>query len=62
MAIYNPLKSVELHLHIPGMNITTSLDESEKVSVEDTGTTENTEWSRYTPVATKLTSMELHQG
>ncbi|XP_050806773.1 orexin receptor type 2 isoform X2 [Gopherus flavomarginatus] len=58
----SPLKSVELHLRTPGMNMTSSLDEAEGVSVEDSGTTDNTEWAKFIPGVTKLTLLELHQG
>ncbi|TFK06774.1 hepatocyte growth factor-regulated tyrosine kinase substrate [Platysternon megacephalum] len=58
----SPLKSVELQLRTPGMNTTSSLDEAERVSVEDSGTTENTQWAKFIPGVTKLTLLELHQG
>ncbi|KAF1434068.1 Orexin receptor type 2, partial [Spheniscus mendiculus] len=61
-ATLSPLKSVELHLHIPGMNMTSNLDEAVRVSAEDTANTENVEWDRFVPSITKLTSMELQQG
>ncbi|NXL84959.1 OX2R protein, partial [Alectura lathami] len=61
-ATFSPLKSVELHLHIPGMNITSNLDEAVRTSAECTGRTEKTEWDKFVPSITKLTSMELQQG
>lgn len=61
-ATFSPMKSVELQLHIPGMNMTSNLDEAVRVSAEDTGNTENEEWDKFVPSITKLTSMELQQG
>ncbi|NWI99358.1 OX2R protein, partial [Crypturellus undulatus] len=61
-ATLSPLKSVELHLHIPGMSMTSNLDEAVRVSAEDTGTAENAKWDKFIPSKTKLTSMELQQG
>lgn len=56
----SPLKSAELHLHIPGMNMTSNIDEAMRVSAEEK--TENAEWDKFVPSITKLTSMELQQG
>ncbi|NXM64546.1 OX2R protein, partial [Illadopsis cleaveri] len=61
-AMLSPLKSAELHLHIPGMNMTSNIDETMRVSAEDTVKTENAEWDKFVPSITKLTSMELQQG
>ncbi|RMC17457.1 hypothetical protein DUI87_06039 [Hirundo rustica rustica] len=61
-AMLSPLKSAELHLHIPGMNVTSNIDEAMRVSAEDTAKTENAEWDKFVPSITKLTSMELQQG
>ncbi|NXC83684.1 OX2R protein, partial [Cercotrichas coryphoeus] len=61
-AMLSPLKSAELHLHIPGMNMTSYIDEATRVSAEDTVKTENAEWDKFVPSITKLTSMELQQG
>ncbi|XP_031960552.1 orexin receptor type 2 isoform X2 [Corvus kubaryi] len=61
-AMLSPLKSAELHLHIPGMNMTSNIDEAMRVSAEDTVKTENAEWVEFVPSITKLTSMELQQG
>ncbi|KAF4795955.1 Orexin receptor type 2 [Turdus rufiventris] len=61
-AMLSPLKSAELHLHIPGMNMTSNIDEAMRVSAEDTVKTENAEWDKFVPSITKLTSMELQQG
>ncbi|XP_010124849.1 PREDICTED: orexin receptor type 2-like, partial [Chlamydotis macqueenii] len=61
-ATLSPLKSVELHLHIPGINMTSNLDEAVRVSAEESGNTENAEWDKFIPSVTKLTSMELQQG
>lgn len=58
----SPLKSAELHLHIPGMNMTSNIDEAMRVSAEDIVKTENAEWNKFVPSITKLTSMELQQG
>ncbi|XP_032911780.1 orexin receptor type 2 isoform X1 [Catharus ustulatus] len=59
-AMLSPLKSAELHLHIPGMNMTSNIDEAMRVSAEEK--TENAEWDKFVPSITKLTSMELQQG
>lgn len=58
----SPLKSAELHLHIPGMNMTSNIDEAMRVPAEDTVKAENAEWVEFVPSITKLTSMELQQG
>ncbi|KAF2987276.1 hypothetical protein EK904_000087 [Melospiza melodia maxima] len=42
-AMLSPLKSAELHLHIPGMNVTSNIDEAMRVSAEDTVKPENAE-------------------
>mgnify|MGYP001853088494 CR=1 len=53
---------MELHLHIPGVNVSSNLDEAVRISAGCTGNTENAEWDKFVPSVTKLTSMELQQG